>query len=118
MKDFIRKVTSRKFLFALAAFVAGLIVALGGTEETAEKVSGLIVSAAAAIAYITGESCVDAASASGGQKYYTLQFPKITDEDAQAGDNTDDTMIYTGTHERESETKPEEEPPDEEEDDF
>ncbi|MDO5445922.1 MAG: hypothetical protein Q4F31_09930 [Eubacteriales bacterium] len=61
--DLIRKLTSRKFWVAVAAFVAGLIVAFGGSSETAEKISGLIMSGAAALAYILGEGFIDAQSA-------------------------------------------------------
>ena len=62
-EDLIRKLTSRKLWLAVAGFVAGLIVALDGSAETAETVSGCIMSGAAAIAYIVGEGLTDAASA-------------------------------------------------------
>ena len=117
MENFIRKVTSRKFLMALATFIAGLIVALGGNEKTAETVVGLITSAAAAIAYITGESCVDSANVSATQHYYTAEYPHVTNEALpdEAKDVT--AKVYAGAHQRESKT-PEEDPPDDEEDDF
>ena len=40
--DWKRKLTSRKFWAALAGFLTGLIVALGGSEATATQVSGLM----------------------------------------------------------------------------
>jgi tetrahydromethanopterin S-methyltransferase subunit C len=60
-KDIIRKLTSRKLWVAVASFVTGLIVALDGSAEVAEVVSGLIMSGATAIAYIIGEGLTDAA---------------------------------------------------------
>ena len=45
-KDIVRKLTSRKLWMAVAGFVAGLIVAFGKSEATAETVSGLIMSGA------------------------------------------------------------------------
>ena len=59
----IRKLTSRKFWLAVAALVSGLILAFGGGESTAETVSGVILQAAAVLAYMLGEGLADAAAA-------------------------------------------------------
>lgn len=61
--DWKRKLTSRKLWLAVAGFVAGLIVALNGSAEAAETVSGCIMSGASVIAYIVGEGLTDAANA-------------------------------------------------------
>ena len=61
--DIKRKLTSRKFWVALAGFVAGLIVAFGGTDATAAQVTALIMSGASVVAYIIGEGLIDAAGA-------------------------------------------------------
>ena len=58
--DLIRKLTSRKLWVAVAAFVAGLIVAFDGNAETAETVSGLIMSGATALCYLLAEGLADA----------------------------------------------------------
>lgn len=123
MENFIRKIMSRKFLLALAIVISGLIVALGGEEETAERVYGLIVSAAGAIAYITGESRVDAANAASSAidlqpGYYTVEFPHITDENAGGSNIGDTEKKYDGAHLKGPNKAPEEQPPDEERDDF
>lgn len=60
--DWKRKLTSRKFWLALAAFVSGLILAFGGSAETAESVTGCIMSGATVVAYIIGEGLADAAN--------------------------------------------------------
>ena len=60
-EDIIRKLTSRKFWMAVAAFVSGLIVAFNGDAETAETVSGLILQGAAVVGYILAEGWADAA---------------------------------------------------------
>ena len=57
--DWKRKLTSRKLWVALAGFVAGLIVIFGGTQDTADKISGSIMSAAAVVAYAVGEGLAD-----------------------------------------------------------
>lgn len=60
-ENIIRKLTSRKLWIAVAGFVAGLIVAFDGSAETAETVSGLIISGATALGYILAEGLADAA---------------------------------------------------------
>ncbi len=62
MIDWKRKLTSRKFWVSVAGFVAGLIVAFGGSSETADTVSGCILSGAAVIAYAIGEGLADGAN--------------------------------------------------------
>lgn len=57
--DWKRKLTSRKLWLAIAGFVAGLIVIFGGSQETADKISGSIMSAAAVVAYAVGEGLAD-----------------------------------------------------------
>ena len=56
----IRKLTSRKFWLAVAAFVTELIIAFKGDAELAETLSGMIMAGATVIAYIVGEGLIDA----------------------------------------------------------
>ena len=58
-EDIIRKLTSRKFWLAVAAFVTELIIAFRGDAEQAETVSGIIMAGATVIAYIVGEGLID-----------------------------------------------------------
>lgn len=60
--DWKRKLTSRKFWAAVCEFVAMLIIAFGGTKETAVQVTALIMAGAAVLAYIIAEGLVDAAN--------------------------------------------------------
>ncbi len=57
--DWQRKLTSRKLWIALAGFIAGLIAAFGGGADTAETVSGCILSGAAGVGYVIGEGLAD-----------------------------------------------------------
>ena len=57
--DWKRKLTSRKLWLAIAGFVTGLILAFNGSAQTAETVSGCIMSGASVIAYIVGEGLAD-----------------------------------------------------------
>ena len=60
--DWKRKLTSRKLWVAIAGFVAGLIMIFGGSQETADKISGSIMSAAAVVGYVVGEGLADGAN--------------------------------------------------------
>ena len=60
--DWKRKLTSRKLWLAIAGFVTGLIVAFGGSDQTAETVSGCILSGAAVVGYVIGEGLADGAN--------------------------------------------------------
>ena len=61
--DWKRKLTSRKLWVAVAGFAAGLAVIFGGTSDTADKISGSILSGAAILGYILGEGLTDCANA-------------------------------------------------------
>ncbi len=63
-----RKLTSRKLWVAVAGFVAGLIVIFGGSQESADKISGAILSGAAVVGYIVGEGLTDAAHKDDNEK--------------------------------------------------
>ena len=66
MIDWKAKLTSRKFWAAVCTFVANLLIAFKGSQETATQVTALIMAGAAVIAYIIGEGLVDAAGAANG----------------------------------------------------
>ncbi|MDE6915435.1 MAG: hypothetical protein K2P39_01360 [Lachnospiraceae bacterium] len=59
--DWVRKLTSRKLWTAVASFAAMMIVATGGTENTAAQVTALIMAGASVAAYIIGEGLTDVA---------------------------------------------------------
>ena len=58
--NWIKKLTSRKLWVAVAGFVAGIIIAFGGSQESADTVSGCILSGASVVGYIVGEGLADA----------------------------------------------------------
>lgn len=60
--DWVRKLASRKLWTAVASFVSMMIVATGGTENTATQVTALIMAGASVVAYIIGEGLTDAAN--------------------------------------------------------
>lgn len=60
--DWKRKLTSRKFWATVCNFVGMLILALGGNQETAVKVTEIIMAGAGVVAYIIAEGLVDAAN--------------------------------------------------------
>lgn len=60
MKDFLKKLKSRKFLAAVAGIVTGLALVFGLDENTISTVAGAVVSVASVIAYIHTEGRIDA----------------------------------------------------------
>ncbi len=66
--DWKRKLTSRKLWVSLAGFIAGIIVAAGGSSQTAETVSGCILSGAAVVGYVIAEGLTDAAGTGSGKE--------------------------------------------------
>ncbi len=62
MKTFVRKVSSRKFLAALAGLVMGLAMVFGLDEGVMTTVSGALTAVASVVAYIVSEGKVDAAA--------------------------------------------------------
>ena len=63
--DWKEKLTSRKFWAAIVEFVTMLVIALGGTQDTATRIAALIMAGAGVIAWIVAEGMADAAGASG-----------------------------------------------------
>lgn len=61
-EQIVRKLTSRKFWLSVASFVSMLIIALGGTENTASQVAALIMAGATVIGYAIGEGLADKGS--------------------------------------------------------
>lgn len=57
--DIVRKLTSRKFWIAVAAFVTGILKFNGASEDTIAQIGGLILAGAAVVAYIIGEGLAD-----------------------------------------------------------
>ncbi len=60
--NWVKKLTSRKLWTAVASFVSMMIVATGGTENTATQITALIMAGASVVAYIIGEGLTDAAN--------------------------------------------------------
>nr|DAV41655.1 MAG TPA: holin [Caudoviricetes sp.] len=61
--NWVRKLTSRKLWTAVASFVSMMILATGGTDNTATQVTALIMAGASVVAYIIGEGLTDSSHA-------------------------------------------------------
>lgn len=68
--DIVRKLTSRKFWLAVAAFVTGLLKFNGASEDTITQIGGLILAGAAVVAYIIGEGMADSAPTVNEDNWY------------------------------------------------
>lgn len=61
--DWKAKLTSRKLWTAIVGIVVGLAAAFGLPENDIAQIAGIVTSALSVVAYINGESRVDAAAA-------------------------------------------------------
>ena len=59
-RDLKNRLTSRKFWLSVTGFISMAILAFGGTQETAVKVTALCLAGADIIAYVLSSSFVDA----------------------------------------------------------
>ena len=62
MKNFIKKISSRKLWTAVLGIVSGLSIVFGLDQGVISTLSGAVVSVASVIAYIVTEGKIDAAS--------------------------------------------------------
>lgn len=67
MQNFLKKLTSRKFLDALAGVATGLAMVFGVDETTISTVAGAVTTVASVVSYIMSEGMVDAAAVGAGK---------------------------------------------------
>lgn len=68
MENFLKKLTSRKFLAALAGVATGLAMVFGVDETTISTVAGAVTTVASVVSYIMSEGMVDAAAVGAGKE--------------------------------------------------
>lgn len=67
MQNFLKKLTSRKFLAALAGVATGLAMVFGVDETTISTVAGAVTTVASVVSYIMSDGMVDAAAVGAGK---------------------------------------------------
>ena len=82
MIDWKRKLTSRKMWAAVCALATNLIIAFGGSQETAVQITAIIMAGASVIAYIIGEGLVDAANSGVIEYEYEIEDQPPDEEKA------------------------------------
>ena len=65
MQTFLKKLTNRKFLAAIAGVATGLAMVFGVDENTISTVAGAVTTVASVVSYILSEGMVDAAAVEG-----------------------------------------------------
>lgn len=68
MQNFLKKITSRKFLAALAGVATGLAMVFGVDETSISTVAGAVTTVASVVSYILSEGMVDAAAVGAGKE--------------------------------------------------
>ena len=64
-EDWIRKLTSRKFWFAVAGLITGIVGFMKNPTTDTEAITSLIMALGSVVAYIIAEGLVDAARENG-----------------------------------------------------
>ena len=72
-----KKLSSRKLWAAIVGVVVGLAAAFGLDESEWVQIAGVVTSAASVVAYIFGESKIDAAAS------VPIMIPEIEDENPE-----------------------------------
>ena len=67
MQNFLKKLTSRKFLAALGGVATRLAMVFGVDETTISTVAGAVTTVASVVSYIMSEGMVDAAAVGAGK---------------------------------------------------
>lgn len=79
--DWKRKLTSRKFWMAVAAFITPLLLSFGMTENTVTQIVAIVMAGADVLAYILAEGMIDTAAQ--GKSDYIPITPDLLDEYGQ-----------------------------------
>lgn len=77
MKEFLRKISSRKLWAAIVGVIVGIAAAFGIDASEYAQVVGIVTSCVSVIAYICGEAQVDAANAEARGKIEAASAPVV-----------------------------------------
>lgn len=98
--DWKKKLTSRKFWVAVIGFITPLLLAFGVCQDNVTQIAAIIMAGGALIAYILGESSVDAswnnsASDEGDEdtivKYVVRHYDAVTPAEEKESVTAEDT---------------------------
>ena len=65
VRSFLKRISSRKFIIALAGIAVGMATAFGITESEWASIAGAVTAMASVVSFIIGEAKIDAAGAEG-----------------------------------------------------
>lgn len=68
MRNFKRKLTSRKLWMSIASFASMLMIYFGHAESEASQVAALIMAGASIVGYVIGEGLADGNNGNGGNE--------------------------------------------------
>lgn len=65
IRSFLKRISSRKFIIALAGIAVGMATAFGVSESEWTSIAGVVTAMASVVSFIIGEAQIDAAGAEG-----------------------------------------------------
>lgn len=87
INDILRKITSRKFLAAVAGLVTGLAMAFGLDTGVITSVAGAVVSLVSVATYIVTEGKIDAAAVAQAVECVSTAVEELEKAETEAGDD-------------------------------
>ena len=86
MKNFLKKLSSRKLWAAVAGLVAGLAIAFGLEENVITSVAGAVVSVISLVSYIVTEGKIDATAVGNTVQAVQDAVQTVTEADSPIDD--------------------------------
>lgn len=84
VRSFLKRISSRKFIIALAGIAVGMATAFGVTESEWASIAGAVTAMASVVSFIIGEAKIDAAGAEGASIKGLIEEAEAKAEDEEA----------------------------------
>lgn len=84
VRSFLKRISSRKFIIALAGIAVGMATAFGNTESEWASIAGAVTAMASVVSFIIGEAKIDAAGAEGASIKGLIDEAEAKAEDEEA----------------------------------
>lgn len=84
VRSFLKRISSRKFIIALAGIAVGMATAFGITESEWASIAGAVTAMASVVSFIVSEAKIDTAGAEGASIKGLIDEAEAKAEDEEA----------------------------------
>ncbi len=78
MKEFLKKITSRKFIACLLGVLTGLATSFGIQESDYAPIAGMVAAIGSVVTYIVSEAKIDAAAVKAKEEPQSVEIEQVT----------------------------------------